>query len=114
MTTDEPVVPPPVTKTVKISESYNTMPDPRTMSLKELKSTIESRGLTAKTFGFIEKHEFVALLLEDKHQPPPNPYAKSVTNGRPSQTLTPEQVALINQKKQAALDKKAHYEKNNL
>ncbi len=114
MTTDEPVVPPPPIKTASINESNNATLDPRTMSLKELKSAIESRGLTSKTFGFIEKQEFITLLLEDQQRSLTGSFAKSATNGKPSQTLTTEQKELIAAKKKAALDKKALHEKNNL
>jgi hypothetical protein len=70
MTTDEPVTAAPSAscksgKSEKSNGAVSTQPDPRTMTVKELKASIEAKGLTAKARGFIEKQEYVALLLEE-------------------------------------------------
>lgn len=43
--------------------------NPSSMSIRELKEAIEARGLTSRTIGFAEKHEFVTLLTEEINAP---------------------------------------------
>jgi lysophospholipase II len=43
-------------------------PDPKTMSVKELKAAIVEAGLASKARGFSEKQEFVELLLSHQQQ----------------------------------------------
>lgn len=120
MTTDEPVNAAPTAsnkseKNEKSNGAVSTQPDPRTMTVKELKATIEAKGLTAKARGFIEKQEYVALLLEEFSKSTSPAYTSSVpTSKRSQQPLTPEQKALVEAKKQAALEKKALFERNKL
>ena len=41
-------------------------PDPRTMSVKELKAAVVEAGLASEARGFTEKSEFVDLLLANQ------------------------------------------------
>ena len=43
--------------------------NPSSMSIRELKEAIAARGLTSRTIGFVEKHEFVTLLTEEINAP---------------------------------------------
>lgn len=43
-----------------------TLPDPSTMSVKELKAEIRNAGLTKQAAGFMEKQEFVQLLQDHR------------------------------------------------
>jgi lysophospholipase-2 len=43
-----------------------TLPDPSTLSIKELKAAIRREGLTAYTTGYTEKSEFVRLLQDHR------------------------------------------------
>jgi len=45
-----------------------TLPDPHTMSIKELKAAIQRAGLSHKAAGFCEKSEFVKLLQDHRAQ----------------------------------------------